>query len=173
MNRGQQHVIEYLKAENQILREKLGKQRSLLTDNQRRRLAVKGKQLGRKLLAEVTTLVTPDTILRWHRQLVAQKWDHRIGVVRSSCRISGRDNLPCRDRNMTLRTYQTFAGIKGLRVVPGITSKRQQQSIMLLCPMYAQGNTVCGAQGIWRAIECPGMTNLPILGDFSLFPVDG
>lgn len=76
MNREQHQVIEYLRVENQVLREKLGKQRLLLTDNQRCRLAVKGKELGRKLLAEVTTLFTPDTILRWHRQLVAQKWDH-------------------------------------------------------------------------------------------------
>ena len=39
-------------------------------------LAVKGKCLGRKVLMELTTLVTPDTILRWHRTLVAQKWDY-------------------------------------------------------------------------------------------------
>ncbi len=25
---------------------------------------------------ELTTIVTPDTILRWHRTLVAQKWDY-------------------------------------------------------------------------------------------------
>ena len=71
----QQQVIEYLRTENQILKEKLGKRRILLTDDQRRRLAVKGKVLGRKLLETVGTLFTPDTILRWHRLLVAQKWD--------------------------------------------------------------------------------------------------
>jgi putative transposase len=48
----------------------------LLNDDQRRRLAVKGKELGRKLLRELTTIVTPDTILRWHRELVAKKWDY-------------------------------------------------------------------------------------------------
>ena len=37
---------------------------------------VKGKALGRKALMELTTIVTPDTILRWHRQLVAKKWDY-------------------------------------------------------------------------------------------------
>jgi hypothetical protein len=47
-----------------------------LTDDQRRLLAVKGKSLGRKILMELTTIVTPDTILRWHRTLVAQKWDY-------------------------------------------------------------------------------------------------
>ncbi len=53
-----------------------GKKRLLLTDDQRRLLAVKGKALGRKTLRELTTIVTPDTILRWHRELVSQKWDH-------------------------------------------------------------------------------------------------
>ena len=53
------------------LKEKLGPQRILLDDDQRRRLAVKGKVLGRKLLGEIGTLFTPDTILRWHRTLVA------------------------------------------------------------------------------------------------------
>ncbi|QDU92425.1 integrase core domain-containing protein [Lignipirellula cremea] len=47
-----------------------------LTDDQRRILAVKGKALGRKTLRELTTIVTPDTILRWHRELVAKKGDH-------------------------------------------------------------------------------------------------
>ena len=75
LNREQQRVIEYLLVENQVLREKLGKSRILLNDDQRRRLAVKGKALGRRLLRELATLFTPDTILRWHRELVAQKWD--------------------------------------------------------------------------------------------------
>lgn len=76
VNQQQQEVIEYLRTENQILKEKLGKKRILLDDNQRRRLAVKGKVLGRKLLEQVGTLFTPDTILRWHRQLVANKWNY-------------------------------------------------------------------------------------------------
>ena len=76
VNRQQQDVIEYLITEYQVLNEKLGTKRILLNDDQRRRLAVKGKILGRKLLLEIATLVTPDTILRWHRQLVAQKWNY-------------------------------------------------------------------------------------------------
>jgi hypothetical protein len=70
----QQEVIESLRTENQILKEKLGKRQILLTDDQRRRLAAKGKVLGRKVLETTGTLFTPDT-LRWHRLLVAQKWD--------------------------------------------------------------------------------------------------
>jgi hypothetical protein len=61
INRQQQEVIEYLRTENQVLKEKLGKKRILLNDDQRRRLAVKGKVLGRKLLQEVGTLFSPDT----------------------------------------------------------------------------------------------------------------
>ena len=76
VNRQQQIVIDYLRTENQVLREKLSKKRILLNDDQGRRLAVKGKVLGRKLLDEIGTLFTPDTILRWHRQLIAQKWNY-------------------------------------------------------------------------------------------------
>ena len=75
LNRQQQAVVEYLRAENQILKEIHGKKRILLNDDQRRRLAVKGKILGRKALLKIATIVTPDTILRWHRQLVAAKWN--------------------------------------------------------------------------------------------------
>jgi len=76
VNREQQEVIEYLRTEHQVLKEKLGKRRILLNDDQRRRLAVNGKILGRKRLEGVGTLFTPDTILRWHRMLVAKKYDY-------------------------------------------------------------------------------------------------
>ena len=68
-------MIEYLREENRVLREQLGERRLRLTDDQRRRLAAKAKGLGRKLLAEVATIVTPETLLRWHQQLIAQKYD--------------------------------------------------------------------------------------------------
>ena len=76
VNRQQQEVIEYLYTENAVLKEKLGKKRILLNDDQRRRLAVKGKILGRMVLKKIDTLFSPDTILRWHRELVAKKWDY-------------------------------------------------------------------------------------------------
>jgi putative transposase len=75
VNRQQQEVIEYLLAENRVLRQQLGGRRLRLTNDQRRQLAVKGKALGRKVLGEVAGFVTPDTILRWYRQLVARKYD--------------------------------------------------------------------------------------------------
>jgi hypothetical protein len=46
----------------------------LVTEADRRRLARRGARFGRRLLREVATLVTPDTILRWHRRFMAKKW---------------------------------------------------------------------------------------------------
>jgi hypothetical protein len=71
MNQHQQQVVEYVREENRVLREQLGNRRVLFNDDQHRRLAVRAKRLGRKLLAEVATLVTPDTLLAWHRKLIA------------------------------------------------------------------------------------------------------
>jgi len=75
VNRRQQKMIAYLLEENRVLREQLKGRRLRLTDNQRRRLAAKGKLLGRKLLSKVAGIVTPDTILRWYRKRIAQKYD--------------------------------------------------------------------------------------------------
>jgi transposase InsO family protein len=77
VHREQAAVIEYLREENQVLKEQLKKRggRLRFTDDQRRRLAAKAKALGRKLLRSLDTLVTPETLLRWHRQLVAKKYD--------------------------------------------------------------------------------------------------
>ncbi len=90
-NRSQQDVIEYLQAENRVLREQLGDGRLLLTDGQRRRLVRRAKAIGPKGLFEISTPVTPDTLLRWYRRLIARKYDGsetRPLVSSCSCRRS-------------------------------------------------------------------------------------
>lgn len=75
VNQRQQQIIECQNAQIEALLKKLGHKRLLLDDEQRRLLAVKAHVIGRKALLELTTIVTPDTILRWHRELVAKKFD--------------------------------------------------------------------------------------------------
>src|SRR5262249_10572990 len=75
VNRQQQAVIDYLFEENRVLLAAPGSGRLRLTDDQRRRLAVKGHVVGRRRVASIAGIVTPDTILRWYRRLVAQKYD--------------------------------------------------------------------------------------------------
>src|SRR3954469_12510954 len=67
MTQRQLQTIEYLREENRVLREQLGDRRVRFNDDQRRRLAAKAKGLGRRRLEEVATLVTPETLLAWHR----------------------------------------------------------------------------------------------------------
>src|SRR3989454_6930652 len=75
MNQHQLQIIDYLREENRVLREQLSGRRVRFNDDQRRRLAAKAKGLGRRLLAEVATIVTPETLLAWHRKLIAHKYD--------------------------------------------------------------------------------------------------
>jgi putative transposase len=75
LNQQQQDVIDYLQEENRVLREQVGSKRLRLNDDQRRRLAVRAKKLGRRVLREVATIVTPETLLAWHRKLIARKYD--------------------------------------------------------------------------------------------------
>src|ERR1017187_4592748 len=90
MNRNQQDVIEYLQEEIRVLKELLGK-KPRFNDSQRRRLAIKGKRLGRKALDRFASLVTPTTLLAWHRRLVARKYDgsvvRKVGRPTTSCEI--------------------------------------------------------------------------------------
>ncbi len=75
VNRKQQDQIDYLREENRILLEQLEGKRLRLTDDQRCRLAVKGKTVGRKVLQDLAGIATPDTILAWYRKLVGKKYD--------------------------------------------------------------------------------------------------
>ena len=73
LNQQQEEVIDYLQEENRVLHEQLGSRRLRLNDDQRRRLAVRAKKLGRRVLHELATIVTPETLLAWHRNLSARK----------------------------------------------------------------------------------------------------
>jgi hypothetical protein len=110
VNEQQLAVIVYLKEENRTLREQLGKRRLRFTDDQRRRLAAKGKVLGRRVLRELGTIVTPDTILRWYRRLVAKKYDG------SSKRRPGRPRVMDAIRTLAARMAPAFWPLRsGLR----------------------------------------------------------
>jgi hypothetical protein len=84
VDRHQLDLIEYLEDENRVLKERLGGPRIRLTDTERSRLAGKVHALGRKVLNNLHTFVTPDTLLRWYPEMVACKWNysHRRGPGR-------------------------------------------------------------------------------------------
>ena len=84
VHRHQLLVIEFLEAENRLLKERLSGKRIRFTDAERALLARKAKAVGRKALLKLDTVVSPDTLMRWHRRLVAQKWNftHRRGPGR-------------------------------------------------------------------------------------------
>src|SRR5262250_2498293 len=75
IQRHQQQVIAYLQEENRVLKAQLGDRRLRLTDTERRRLAALTHPLGRQRLKETATIATPDTLLRWYKRLIAQKFD--------------------------------------------------------------------------------------------------
>jgi hypothetical protein len=75
MNKQQRDLMAYLIAENRILREKLGGKRILLDGNQKSRLAAAAAKVGPAALCQITTLFSPDTIVRWNRMLIARKYD--------------------------------------------------------------------------------------------------
>ena len=114
VNQRQQQIIEFQNAQIETLLKKLGKKRLLLDDDQRRLLAVKAHAIDRKTLLELTTIVTPDTILRWHRELVAKKVRfQRQTKARSATNPSGSRGCDC-----SLRQGESDVG---LRSHPGST----------------------------------------------------
>ena len=94
VHRQQLIVIEYLQAENRLLKERLRGKRIRFTGAERALLARKAKAVGRKALLKLDSIVSPDTLMRWHRRLVAQKWDFskrrgpgRPGIMREISKL--------------------------------------------------------------------------------------
>src|SRR5436190_358384 len=76
LERREREALAYLIEENRLLRRQLGGRRLRLTNDDRRRLAARAYRLGRQGLRQVATIVIPDTLLRWHRQLIAHTWTY-------------------------------------------------------------------------------------------------
>ena len=104
VQRHQLIVIEFLQAENRLLKARLRGRRIRFTDAERALLARKAKAVGRNALLELDTIVSPDTLLRWHRRLVAQKWNF---VERRS---PGRPGIMCRISELIVRMAQENPG---------------------------------------------------------------
>src|SRR5262249_11389923 len=115
LNQKQQQLIDYLAEENRVLREQIGCRRLRFTDDQRRRLAAKAKKLGRKILAQVATIVTPQTLLAWHRKLIAQKYDG------STYRTAGRPLTSTGISDLVIRIAEENGGW-GYRRIQGALS---------------------------------------------------
>jgi hypothetical protein len=96
IQREQADVISFLQEENRVLQAQLRGRRPRLSDDERRRLAVLGHRLGRATLAQVATIVTADTILRWHRELAGRMWTNRR-------RRAGRPRVPAHVHVLILR----------------------------------------------------------------------
>ena len=122
VNLQQQEVIEYVKEENRVLRELLGGRRPRLTDDQRRRLAAKGKGLGRKVLSDVAAIVTPDTILRWYR--VLDRDPLYTAAFRRMLKDSGVNVVRLPSRSPNLNAYAE-------RFVPSIKSECLNRMVLL------------------------------------------
>jgi hypothetical protein len=76
LDRREREAVAYLIEENRLLRRQLGTRRLRLTDDDRGRLAARAYRVGRAALREIATIATPDTLLRWHRRLIARKWTY-------------------------------------------------------------------------------------------------
>ena len=96
IQREQADVISFLQEENRVLQAQLRGRRPRLSDDERRRLAVLGHRLRRAALAQVATIVTADTILRWHRELAGRMWTNRR-------RRAGRPRVPAHVHVLILR----------------------------------------------------------------------
>jgi len=155
VNARQLEVIEFLREENRVLREQLGGRRLRFTDDQRRRLVVKGRIVGRRRLGEFAGLVTPDTILRWYRELIARKYD---GSVR---RQTGRPTVATDVEQLTgLVRYVVLFGID-LQTRP-VPAQDRAKSTWQHHALAARRSRVEPAEPGLRAVGSPKMSVAPL-----------
>ncbi|MCZ6759820.1 MAG: helix-turn-helix domain-containing protein, partial [Gemmatimonadetes bacterium] len=119
LNEEQREKIGFLQEQIRVFQELHGGKRLRLNNDQRRRLAAKGKRLGRSVLRELVTIVTPDTILRWHRELVARKYDG------SAKRGSGRPRIIDENRALVVRMATENEGWGYTRIVGELSKLRR------------------------------------------------
>ena len=119
INQQQRDVIDYLQEENRVLREQLEPRRLRFTNDQRIRLAAKAKTLGRRALMEIRSIVSPDTLLAWHRALIARKYDGHLrrgpgrGTITNILRQHGIEPAPERQKRTTWQEFlSTHRGVQ-------------------------------------------------------------
>ena len=95
LERRERETNAYLIEENRLLRRQLGRRRLRLSDDDHRRLAARAYRLGRATLRAIATIAAPDTLLRWHRRLIARKWTY--------ARPAGRHNVLLEIRRLVER----------------------------------------------------------------------
>ena len=98
LGRREREAVAYPVQENRLLRRQLGNRRLHLTDDDRRRLAARADRVGRAALREIATIATPDTLLPWHRRLIARKWTY--------ARKPGRRSVLLEIRQLVVRMAQ-------------------------------------------------------------------
>ena len=149
VHRRQLIVIEYLQAENRLLRAGVSGKRIRFTDAERALLGRKAKAVGRKALLALDTVVSPDTLMRWHRRLVAQKWDF------SKRRGAGRPRIMREISRLIVRMAQEN---------PGWGYTRMQGALANLSHHVARGTiaNVLKRDGIEPASERSGRTTWSI-----------
>jgi putative transposase len=130
LGRREREVVVYLIEENRCLRRQLGGRRVRLTDDDRRWLAARASRVGRRALHDIATIATPDTLLRWHQQLIARKWTYGRTPVNRRQLLAEIRHLVVRmaEENPTCGYTRIQGALKNLDVRPSGASSRRQAS---------------------------------------------
>src|SRR5262249_22745638 len=131
------------------------------TDDQRRRLAARAKKLGRKVLGQVASIVTPETLLAWHRNLIAKKYDG------SAFRTPGRPRTPTEISNLVVRMAEEnrswgYRRLQGALANLGHCVARTTiaKIIDLSTRRVEIGGVASSADGLWMAQIARNLTDV-------------